>query len=355
MRQLKCSSCSAELPVRSGYRVNDQFYCGPCGEKAISQLEAMNAPVKAGHAVDPTVCSRCEADGGATEFNLIKNIPHCPACYEKAYNWPFPRWLQYGMAFLLTALLFALIQGIPYFRAGRALYGGEHLINARKSAQAVPLLQYSLKVAPDCEKCALLLGKAFLLTGDADAANKALLAHYGGRYKQGELFDEVERIMSRAVQAAKKADEAGKAYEAKDEEGALRLMSEAQKLYPEYPGFADQATVIEAGLAFNRKDYDSFATLARQSWDTYPSSAMTAAQYASALACKYAVTGDDAFRIQAEQVLEKARVLCTADQKANFAEFEERFQYRLKTRVIIDKDEYDRRFRQQAKNAGGQK
>ena len=65
------------------------------------------------------------------------------------------------------------------------------------------------------------------------------------------------------------------------------------------------------------------------------------------MACKYAATGDPAYRQQSEEMLAKAKQMSADDQEAlaSLAEFEERNRYRLESREIITKAEYDRRFR----------
>jgi hypothetical protein len=73
---------------------------------------------------------------------------------------------------------------------------------------------------------------------------------------------------------------------------------------------------------------------------------------ASALACKYAVTGDPAFRKQSEDTLAKAELLAqrSSEEKSAFEPLAERIRYRLATREILDTDEYNRRFgKQEAK------
>ena len=77
---------------------------------------------------------------------------------------------------------------------------------------------------------------------------------------------------------------------------------------------------------------------------------MVVAELASALACKYAVTADVSFRDRAVQALEESRSLSkTPEEQKAFKEYSERINHRLTTREIIDKREYDRRFRQKPK------
>jgi hypothetical protein len=71
-----------------------------------------------------------------------------------------------------------------------------------------------------------------------------------------------------------------------------------------------------------------------------------AAEVSSALAAKWAATGDAAYRSQAEEMLGKAQSLAVSDtDKTEYREYSERIRYRIESREIIDKPEYDRRFR----------
>jgi hypothetical protein len=87
--------------------------------------------------------------------------------------------------------------------------------------------------------------------------------------------------------------------------------------------------------------------LAEKHWDTLRTP-RTAATLSSALACKFATTGDPAFPQRSEELLAKAKEL-TGDDKdaaAEFQEYSERIRYRLESREIIDEWEYDKEFRQ---------
>ncbi len=92
---------------------------------------------------------------------------------------------------------------------------------------------------------------------------------------------------------------------------------------------------------------------AEKGWKGHPESSDYAGTLADALAYKYAVTGDPAFRTRAEEMLEKARQLAASSPEAlqRYKEYEERIRYRLKTRQIIDPKEYDRRFHPEERQA----
>lgn len=351
MRQTKCSLCSSEVPLRSCRVVNDQLCCESCAEKKAAEFTSKFVKFDDSPAIDPTVCYRCNADGGETEFESLEGTPCCPACYDTAYKRAVSKRLRVAVVLLLVAVGFALYRGLPYIRAARTLNKAESLVQAQQYSEAIPLLQSAVNNSPGCEKCVLLLGKSLLKTGYALEAEKVLRGHNGGHFeKEPALTNEVNGMMGRASSAYAKAELAANMYQAKDKQGTVKLLREAADLYPERQGFADTATQIELEIATEQRDYDRFLALGKQVADKYPTDPLALAQYASGLACKYAVTGDNAFRTQSEEVLQKARTLVAApQQKAEFDSYDERIQYRLKTRVIIDKAEYERRFKQQPK------
>lgn len=165
-------------------------------------------------------------------------------------------------------------------------------------------------------------------------------------YEDGPLTREVTAMFGRANKAFAKVTEASKAANAHRSAEALPLIREAQKLYPEWPGWSDQIAGLEASVAYESKNYDRFLALSEEISKRHPQEAILTATVASALACKFAITGDPAFRTRAEEMLERARAqaISPEDKKA-FEEYSERIRYRLRAREIIDKPEYDRRYR----------
>jgi hypothetical protein len=298
------------------------------------------------------LCVRC---GATTETGLppLGGRPYCLQCSEIVKNWPYPGWLKLSLAGLLLLLFFALIYGRKYFSAGRDLYVGERLVEEHRYADAEKFLQRSVQIAPNSDKAVVLLAKAALLNGDVAVAQKAFQGHNHGKFEHAEDVEDVKAIWDRATralmelqQAQKLSREEGKAAE------AAELVRDAASLYPELPGIADGVQFYEEAAAFETKDYAKFLAIAQKQWDREPGS-NTAGMLASALACEYAQSGDPAVRQQAEAMLEKAHQFAAAkqgDEKA-YEEYAERIQYRLKSREIIDTQEYNRRFRHQAATA----
>jgi hypothetical protein len=233
------------------------------------------------------------------------------------------------------------------------MYIGERLVDDGRYAEALPYLRETLRVAPGSDKAVLLTAKAALKAGDVDTASKALQGHDGGRFEDGKdgKFLEVNVLWERAIGAMEKA---GKANKLMEQDGhaaeAARLMHEAAASYPEASVLAVVAEDYDEGAAFERKDYDAYLSMAEKQWKDRPSPITTAA-VASAFACKYAATGDVSYRKQSEEMLQKAQQQAqgNSDEMKGFQEFAERIRYRLDSRKVIGKQEYDRRFRSNEK------
>jgi hypothetical protein len=300
--------------------------------------------------INKSICARCNTYiGSSTDAVQIGSLRFCAACGPLIKDWDYPQWLKMSLAALLLLLVVALAHGRKYFHAGREMYIGERLVTKGRYAEALPHLQETLRIAPASDKAVLLAAKAALLSGDVASAAKALQGHNGGYFEDANKpeFREVDSLWKRASGALEKADQANKLEQQDGKEmEAARLMHEAATMYPELPGLAFAAESFEEGVAFVRKDYDAFLAIAQKQWKEH-AIAQTAAALASALACKFAITGDSSYRQQSEEMLEKARQLAqgNAESLKVLDEFEERNRYRLESRQIISKAEYDRRFR----------
>jgi tetratricopeptide (TPR) repeat protein len=267
-------------------------------------------------------------------------------------DWPYPQWLKLSLAGLCLLLFFALLHGRKYFEAGKNLYRGEQLVEKGQYARALTCLKQTLQIAPGSDKGALLTAKAALLSGDVQTAAKALNGHDDGKFENANEpeFVEVETLWNHATLALTKLEQAQNLEKGDGHEiEAASLVHEAANLYPQLPQIQTAVNYYDGGAAFSRKDYDGFLQITEKQWNETPT-ALSAAGLASALACKYAVTQNIAYRRRSEEMLGKAKELAMNDKEVMQAlpEWEERILYRLNSRQIITKTEYDRRFRQKS-------
>jgi len=335
VREVACSRCGNKTALGTMFASGQEMLCATCAPQVSPQLPRL---------LDPTICAQCQADNGSSAFESVSGWPYCQACRELIYNRPFPQWLKISFAGLLVLLMYSLSHGQQYFVAGRSLYAAEKLIAARHMPEAALMLEPVLLVAPDCEKCILLYAKAKLLAGDYSPAFAALQKHDNGNFKTNDLSNEVVALTERVNRAFTKAKEARALSEQDDSTAAAKLVREARGIYPETSWEALTA-YIDGGAAFDKQDYDGYVANARTLLARQPGNSGSAANLASALACKYAVSNDPAFKAEAEAMLAKARELAQdAEEQKNLDEFQERFQHRLRTRLIINRAEYNRRF-----------
>jgi hypothetical protein len=350
MSESTCTHCGQTFSIRSLYDLNGASYCTSCVQDAARQAKGRGQPSAYVPLINKSICARCNTYiGSAPDAVQIGALRFCSTCGPLIKDWDYPQWLKFSLAALLLLLVAALAHGRKYFHAGREMYVGERLVAKRQYTQALPHLQETLRIAPNSDKAVLLTAKAALLSGDVDTADKALQAHSGGHFDDANNadFKEVESLWNRATGALTKAEQAAKLEEEEGKEiEAARLMHEAAAAYPELPGLATAAEYYDSGAAFARKDYDTFVAITRKQWSEHPSAAMAAA-LASSLACKFAVTGDASYRQQSEEMLAKAQQMAQGDAQAlkSLEEYLPRIRYRLDTRQIITKKEYDRRFR----------
>jgi tetratricopeptide (TPR) repeat protein len=356
MSEGNCSHCGQTFPVRSLFDLNGATFCESCVKVASKEARERRLPSLYMPLISKSICARCNTYiGSASDAMQVANLRFCAACGPLIKDWDYPQWLKLSLAALLLLLVVALAHGRKYFHAGREMYVGEHLAAEGQYSKALPHLQETLRIAPRSDKAVLLAAKSALLSGDFDSADKALQGHDSGHFENGDepefkevksLWQRAEGALIKAEQASKLADQQGKEIE------AARLMHEAATAYPEMPDLAFIAEAYDEGVVFARKDYDAFVTIAEKQWKERPL-ANTAAGLASALACKFAITGDSSYRQRSEEMLQTARQLAKDYPEAmkGLDEFAERNRYRLDSRKIIDKREYDRLFRS-GKNPG---
>jgi tetratricopeptide (TPR) repeat protein len=350
MSEATCSACGQQASIKSLFDLNGQTYCAPCVQTAVDNAKRSGQPTAYMPLINRSICARCNSYiSDQSTAMQTGGARFCGVCAPLIKDWGYPAWLRVGLAALLLLLIVALVHGKKYFHAGRAMYIGEHLVEQGKHAEALPYLKETLSIAPGSDKAALLAAKAALLTGDVATADKALHGHDDGHFEDGQSaeFLEVNSLWDRANQALEKAD---KASELAEKDGnsaeAARLMHEAASSYPELPGLRIAAENLDAGAAFDRGDFDTYLSISENQWKQQ-AGAGSAIALANALACKYVVTGIIPLRERAMEMIAKSKELAGGDAKTlkSLDDYIPLITYRIESRQIISKQEYNRKFR----------
>ncbi|MBL8966201.1 MAG: hypothetical protein JNG85_04270 [Spirochaetaceae bacterium] len=303
MRSITCSRCGAVAPRGESLEYRGSDYCGRCGDDL--RGEADEGPEAFHPLVDPTVCAFCGADGGDSEHAAAAGLPACPACAERLYRAPLPRWVRGFLAAVAAVLVVCTALNLPYYRAwlsirraGPALAAGEH-------ERAAAFMGAASAALPDNRE---LEGVAALYAGLSLAA-------------KGEEREALARF--RTYLSLNPADQAARF----------------------------QALSLESAVAFEDGDYRTFYRLQTEILAGDPADPMRRLAKASAAACLWAAYGEAERRAEAEATV--AAVLAglpAGDREAAAAagEYARRIRFRIDTREIIDRDEYYRRHPEEA-------
>jgi len=353
MKRTSCSRCTSSVFLKDSLTSNGKIYCEACAVDFLNETKASGQPAIFARNIDPSICALCGKDNTIGDFGFRKKLPLCETCGPKVERWPYPQWLRLSLAGLIILLAASLVHGRSYFHAGRELYLGEKLIKQAKFAEAEAHLKETVRIAPLSDKAVLLLAKAALLTGDVQTASKALQGHNDGNFEDGQSADflEMKALWDRAIAAVGKINKAAElANQDGREQEAAKLGHEAAQQYPESPMLRYSARELDAAVAFAKKDYDGFLSIEQGSYAQHPDGS-TAGGVANAWACKYAMTGDPESKRQAEEFFAKAEQLSQADPELQkeFEEYGPRIRYRIDSRQIITKREYDQKFRSHQK------
>ncbi len=298
MRQVTCSRCKAMLPMSAAFEFGSRVFCESCAGQESAEADPHDASVGPIRSLaDPTVCGRCGTDWGSAELPTVADIPMCAPCTEAVRSRPFPSWLSVSLAAL------ALLASLSLWHSRRFLLGYVEIVRAHRA----------------------------LVRSDVAAATREFGAAAGHVPEDERLGATASFFQGVLLLQADRAEE------------ALPLLSRAHRVYPQDRVIERVLRQAEAGAAFDARDYVLFLEKEKAGTALDPTDATAAAGVASALACQYAVSGDEALKAAALAQLKKAAALVKGD-RAAFEEYEARILHRLETREIITRAEYARRF-----------
>lgn len=275
-------------------RVVDRILCDACCEQVLAERDAPLTDLQ--RQVDPTVCATCRNDNGTAELPLLAGLPVCDPCTAFFRNRPFPPWIKVALAGVVALVVVSLVWNVRFYRAYGALRRFTACWEQGQAQAAAEHMALAAACVPECQDIGVM-----------------------ATYVEGVALLHQEKCS----------------------EALAKFLQCRDKLPPD----SDVETFIlyaRSGAAFDAKDYDGFLAAAQAIDEKLPTHHMSKGGLASAWACKYAETGDTRFREQALSCLEEAGKLAQGDPA--FAEYEGRIRYRLHSREIITRQEYQRRF-----------
>jgi len=253
-------------------------------------------------------CFRCGTDYGSVRLPRIAGMPVCDGCARILRNRPFPGWIRIAFGALILLAVLAFVYNQRFFLAHVETQRGLRELKSGNVERAVALFDEAAERVPD------------------EPGLRAL-----SRYFRALMLVGQERPAE-----------------------AIPLLKEALGINPNESTIAAALLQAEAGLAYDQKDYDRFLEVEQTVAKKQPDDPIAALGVASAHACRYAATGDDAAKDLAERQIESASKMKGAE-GPEFADYLDRIRYRLETREIISRGEYLRRFPngRRPKRAGG--
>jgi hypothetical protein len=342
VKQLACEGCGRRLPMNDLHSVFGRTLCETCKDRAIEERPDGRAPAESvfQHR-DPTVCAACGKDCVMVELAKVAGLPVCPTCEAQLLKRPFPAWVKLSFA---AILLLAAVETARNWRLFQAYFEIPRAIRAFDEGRVEEASELMTRAAAHVPEISALRDRATFYRGlrlskeGKYADSLAILEGWQKTLPPKDAADVEPLVVQIRVMDLLSRDESAPAVE---------LARALARKHPDDSGATDLQASAEIANAFDTRDYEAFLVWARRQEERHPKSAYAAAQVASALACKYAVTGEERYRRDSLAQMDKARTL--DDKTANLTEYEERIRHRLDTREIIDKKEYDNRFRSDAR------
>jgi len=288
LRKELCSKCGKYSPMNNIFTFRGSLMCETCLEQIIMQDDTVERGDIERH-LDPTLCINCGRDNGNIPHQELSGIPTCDTCITYFRNRPFPVWLKVSLAMLLLVVILHLAQNRRFWRAYQ-----------------------ELKQAGQTEE--LSLASALYASAARRVPESAGLQSYSAFLVGLNLLQEDKP------------------------EEALPYLEQSRDAVPPEHEIERVILVAKSSVAFEREDYDEFLRLTLQLRREYRDEAIEWARAASAYACKYAETGDLAYRSKALAYLDSARVRSMED--LAFDEYEMRIVHRLHSREILTGDEF---------------
>jgi hypothetical protein len=309
MKTVVCGQCQQTIPMNSAFQIQQNTFCESCAQSRLKETGAQ--AVKQGDIIkmiDPSICTRCNTDYGSSTLSVVGGgIPVCHTCEMQMRNYPFPAWIKSTLLVLLIIAAMVFVRNLRFFSGYINMIHGARAMESSRPTEAAAYFMRASEYIPE---------------------HKELQAT--SQYIKGISLMSEDRSTE-----------------------ALVCLQKASSVFASNEGFQQMLTSAEIGASYDNKDYDGFAAKAKAYAHKKSADSTAAAQYASALACQYAVSGDPKLKQAALQELKHAESLTKPDDPV-FQEYQQRILFRLETRQILNRKQFYQQYPQGWKPAGGQ-
>lgn len=298
MRKGNCDKCGQSFGLNELASVFNETLCHCCTEDCLKDTAKERITDQTVYSLkDPTICTRCGADGGQQEYGLLLEVPVCDSCRDYMRKYPFPLWIKAACLGLIVLVIFTVSWNWRFFRArilmDRATRAG---FQEGRFVEGAEQMQTAAGLVPESQDLATL-----------------------------------SNLMSGIVEM--------------QEENYEKALDHFGRCSGVSPNFGLNTMIIQCriGVAFDNKDYREFLNLSLQVHESSPGNPTTVAQVSSAYACLYAVSGNDKDKAKAMEFLSRAEKLSANVPDSGFDEYQERILHRIETRQVITRQEYYKR------------
>ncbi len=303
MKHGECVACGEKHPIARMYYVRKGIHCRTCVDLFMKDAHVPILPQELRPLVDPTICAGCEKDS-AEEVAGVRLCSECAGRVRRP-SIPFFVW-----AFWLTLLAAAGVAGL---RASMWASSDADLDRARLAIEAGDASGAAkiLDRQPPSEKLTLLLIRYDLIRdqfGDAHARSKTL----SGRWVRGGLSQSIPDELARAERGAAQAVIARRLLDEGKLGPAYAAIHQARKDYPQSDRIRRMFLNIAGLYAFSKKEFETYIQahlILGEGWPDDPDAQLACA---AALAARWALSGDEASKKRALEILERFKAVAPA-------------------------------------------
>ncbi|MBD79783.1 MAG: hypothetical protein CL840_12780 [Crocinitomicaceae bacterium] len=302
MNHVTCDNCHKEnIPQNNSIKIDKRVYCEDCLKTTFpNEDELKNREVQ--YEQDPTICVSCGKDNGRRPWPKHVNLPMCTECKTSLKERIIPIWVKGFMYGIAALVIFSITWNWKYFESYQKINDAYAAVDSGQIKLASDLMMEASSLTPEIPDLEILgsyyLGLEYL---NQDKSQLALDQFIKCRYKLPEEYG-VDMLIDRA----------------------------------------------SSGAAFDTKDYPLFLSLNKAWLNTHEEDPYAWASVASAYACLYAENKQDTSKEKSLEYLEKAKSFKSLDE--GLLTYFNRIEYRLFSKEIITKEEYDKRYPEGWKN-----